>query len=286
MLYYEFYGLKADPFIKNAMIGRQSFESRDFENAAEQLRSAVERNGVALITATPGLGKSHTIDRFLSSLDSTKNYAAYICPAFVSAIEFYRLLSTALGLDPSGNRQRLVSRIKSHILTTYRRGRSLVLVIDEAQDLKLDILNQLHILLNFEHDSVDAFTLILSGSPSLNETMETRESLTALKQRITNHYDYVGLADAEIPLYLRHKLEFAGGNNLMIDETAIKILCPASHGISRTIDHIMSDALAYGAQRKKSSIDGEVMQFAVDNQSLVARKRFSEKTSVMKSKSP
>ena len=108
--------------IKNAMIGQQSFESMDFENAAEQLRSSVERNGVALITATPGLGKSHTIDRFLSSLDSTKNYAAYICPAFVSAIEFYQMLSTALGLDPSGNRQRLVSRIKSHILTTYRPG--------------------------------------------------------------------------------------------------------------------------------------------------------------------
>lgn len=283
MNYYEYYGLKFDPFIKNSMIGHQSFESRDFYNAMDQLKAGTARNGVVLLTATPGLGKSHTIDRFLMSLDSAKYYSAYVCPAFVSSLECYRMIAQALGLDSTGNKQRVINRIKAHILSCYKRGRSLVLIIDEAQDLKMDILAELHIFLNFERDSLDVCTLILTGNPSLNETIETIEKLDALKQRITNHYDYVGLSDDEIPRYLKHKLEFAGGSDLFINEEALRILEPASRGISRMIDHIMTAALAYGAQTNKGIIDADVMQFAIDSQSLIARKRFSSKASSKKS---
>lgn len=282
MNYYEYYGLKFDPFTKNAMLGHQSFKSRDFYNAMDQLKAGTERNGVVLLTAIPGLGKSHTIDRFLASLDTSKYYSAYVCPAFVSPLDFYRMIAQALGLDSTGNKQRLITRIKAHILACYKRGRSLVLIIDEAQDLKMTILAELHIFLNFERDSIDACTLILTGNPSLNETIETIEKLEALKQRITNHYDYIGLSDDEIPLYLKHKLEFAGGTNLIIDDSAIHILEPASRGISRIIDHIMTAALAYGAQTNKSSIDAETMQFAIDSQSLIVRKRFSAQASSKK----
>lgn len=279
MNYYEYYNLKFDPFIKNALVGHQSFESRDFYNAMNLLHAGVARNGVVLLTASSGLGKSHTIDRFLASLDNTKYYSAYVCPAFVTPLEFYRMVAHALGLDSTGNKQRIITRIKAYILTCYKRGRSLVLILDEAQDAKLEILAELHVFLNFERDSLDACTLIITGNPNLNETIETMEKLEALKQRITNHYDYVGLSDDEIPRYLKHKLEFASGSDLIIDRAAIRLLGPASRGISRTIDHIMSDALAYGAQTNKSIIDSEVMQFAIDNQSLTARKRFSEKAS-------
>ena len=252
--YYEFFGLTHDPFPKNAMVGHQTYESRDFYNATEQLEAGAERNGVIVITALPGLGKSLTIDRFLASLDTTKHFSAYVCPAFVSTVEFYRMVATALGLDPTGNKQRLIMRIKAHVLSSYKRGRSLVLVIDEAQDLKMDILKELHIFLNYERDSVDACTLVLTGNPVLNE----------------------------IPLYLKHKLEFAGGSNVIIEDEAIRSLRVASRGVSRVIDHIMTDALAYGAMKKRTTIDAEIMQFAIDNQSLVARKRFTAKASSKK----
>ena len=119
--------------------------------------------------------------------------------------------------------------------------------------------------------------MVLSGGPSLNDLIETTEKLSALYQRITNHYDFTGLSDEEIPLYLKHKLEFAGGNNLIIDDDALRVLGTASCGISRVIDHIMTDALAYGAQIGRNRIDAEIMQVAANNQSLTARKRFSAK---------
>lgn len=279
MNYFEHFGLSLDPFLKNAMQGHQSFLSRDFHNASEILRSGVERNGVVILTAGPGLGKSHAIDRFLSGLDTSRRSGTYVCPPFVSVTEFYRMIAQELGLDPTGNKQRLQCRIKTHIYSVYKRGRPIVLVVDEAQDLKYAVLEELHIFLNFDHDTTDAFTLILSGGPALNEIIDTTEKLASLKQRITNHYDFKGLSDEEIPLYLKHKLEFAGGNNLILDDDALRCLCTASCGISRTIDHIMTDALAYGAQTGRNRIDAEIMQVAIDNQSLVLRKRFSTKAS-------
>lgn len=279
MNYYKFFGLSIDPFLKNAMQGHPSFLSTDFHNASEILRSGVERNGVVLLTAEPGQGKSHAVDRFLAGLDTSRNSGLYVCPPFVPITEFYRMIAKELGLDPTGNKQRLQSRIKTHIYSVYKRGRPIVLVVDEAQDLKFSVLEELYVLLNFDHDTTDAFTLILSGGPSLNETIDTTEKLSPLKQRITNHYDFNGLSDEEIPLYLKHKLEFAGASNLLIDDNALRCLSTASCGISRTIDHIMSDALAYGAQLGRTRIDAEIMQVAIDNQSLVSRNRFSKKSS-------
>ena len=72
MKYYQHFGMRLDPFEKNSIKDHHSFESLDFKIATEQLVSATERNGFALITALPGLGKSHAIDRFLESLDTAK----------------------------------------------------------------------------------------------------------------------------------------------------------------------------------------------------------------------
>ena len=99
------------------------------------------------------------------------------------------------------------------------------------------------------------------------------EKLDSLKQRVTSHYNFTGLTNDEIPAYVSHKLEFAGGSNILVDEGAFKVLCESSQGISRTIDHIMSDALRWGIQLKRRTIDAEVMQRAVDSQSLMEQER-------------
>ena len=69
--------------------------------------------------------------------------------------------------------------------------------------------------------------------------------------------------------YVFHKLQLAGGSNLLIDDAAMKILCESSQGISRTIDHIMSYALTWGIQMHHPTMDADVMQRAVDSQSLL-----------------
>ena len=269
MDFLEYFGLSFDPFEKNALKDRQSFLSNDHQKASSALSGALSRNGIALITARSGLGKSHVIDQFLGSLDSGTHPHAYVVPGIASPIDLYRLLCSGFKLDPSGNRQRLLSRLQAFLYSTYARNRPAVIVIDEAHDLKITTLAELRILRNFEHDSIDVFTLILTGEPSLASVIQTRDSLDSLHQRITNHYRFNGLSNDEVTAYVNHKLAFAGGSDFLVDPGAYQVLCDSSQGISRTIDHIMSDALRWGFQLRHQTIDAEIMQHAVDSQALV-----------------
>ena len=252
----DYYGLAFDPFEKNSLLGRQSFISRDHRKATEAMQAASTKNGFAVITAKSGLGKSHATDRFLESLDASAYTPAYVVPGMATITELYRMLCIQFKLDPSGNKQRLLHSVKHFLYNCFMRKKPAVIVIDEAQDLKVDTLAELRILRNFDRDSTDVFTLILTGEPLLASMIQNKERLDSLKQRVTSHYNFTGLTNEEISAYITHKLAFAGGSDILIDEKAVNLLCESSQGISRTIDHIMSDALRWGIQM--SRVDGGI----------------------------
>ena len=264
----DYYGLAFDPFEKNALIGRRSFESLDHKKAVSAMEAATARNGFAVITAKPGHGKSHATDRFLESLDLSAHTAGYVSPGMVTSTELYRMLCGQFSLEQNGNRQRLLENVKHFLYSCYLKKKPAVVVIDEAHDLKVDTLAELRILMNFNRDSTDVFTLILSGDLVLANMLQNKEKLEPLRQRVTNHYNFNGLSNEEITAYVAHKLAFAGGSDILMDDGALKVLCESSQGVSRTIDHIMSDALKWGIQMNHRTIDAEVMQRAVDSQSL------------------
>ncbi len=269
MAFLDFYGLEFDPFEKNALLGRQSFESRDHQKALSAMNAAAGRNGFAVITARSGLGKSHAIDRFLASLDTSAHTIGYVAPGMVSANELYRMLCSQFKLDPSGNKQRLLHSVKNFLQNCFLRKKPAVVVIDEAQDLKIETLSELRILMNFDRDSTNMFSLVLAGEPILASMIQNKEQLDSLRQRVTSHYNYTGLSNDEVRAYVNHKLAFANAPDILVDDEAFTILSESSQGISRTIDHIMSDAFTWGFQMKRRTIDAEVMQRAVDSQSLV-----------------
>ena len=265
----DYYGLSFDPFGKNALIGRQSFVSLDHQKAQAAMENAALRNGVAVITAKPGLGKSHAMDRFLDSLDPSSYTVGYISPGTVTSTELYRLLCIHFKLEYIGNKQRLLGNLKHFLYSCYMKKKPAVVIVDEAHDLKTDTLAELRILRNFNRDSTDVFALILTGEPSLASMLQNKEKLESLRQRVTSHYNFNGLSNEEISAYVNHKLAFAGGSDILVDDGAFKVLCESSQGISRIIDNIMSDALKWGIQMNHRTIDSEVMQRAVDSQSLL-----------------
>ena len=90
----------------------------------------------------------------------------------------------------------------------------------------------------------------------------------ALRQRITVHYNYEGLSDKEVPEYIQHKLELAGGSRDILDGGAVSAIHGYSEGNARKIDNLMTDALTLGAQQDKRTIDAETILAATGNQSL------------------
>ena len=154
----------------------------------------------------------------------------------------------------------------SHYLYHEKR-QPLLLAIDEAQYLSNSILNDIKMLMNYGYDSVNCFTLILCGESHLNGVLRTQPH-KALRQRITVHYNYQGLSDAEAVEYITHKLKCAGSSKAIIDDAAIKAVVGQTHGNPRLIDNIMSDAIVIGAQQDKKTIDVDVILAAANNQNL------------------
>lgn len=263
-----FYGLSCNPFDKQSLNVKDTFESRDQKAMMNRLSYLKDVRGIGVFTAAPGMGKSYCLRCFEDSLNENLYDMRYICLSTVSVGEFYKLLSEELGLEAKGGKTIMFKAIQDRIAYLYKEKKQpLILAIDEAQYLGNPILKDLKMLMNFSYDSVNCFSLILSGEPYLNNTLE-KPIHEALRQRITVHYAFQGLQPDEITSYIRHKLRLAGGADTLIGEDALSALTGYCHGNPRIIDNVMSDALILGAQLGRSCIDSEVILAAVNEQML------------------
>jgi type II secretory pathway predicted ATPase ExeA len=121
--------------------------------------------------------------------------------------------------------------------------------------------------MNFRYDSLNCFTLILSGEPVLNRTLE-RPVNEALRQRITVHYTFKGLSPDETVAYILHKIRTAGGSESIVGEDALTAITSFCKGNPRIIDNLMTTALKAGSQMEKNTIDSDVILVAANEQAL------------------
>lgn len=262
-----FFGLTCNPFEKQGSVSGECFQSRDFQEMTGALGHAKNGRGIAVFTSPPGAGKTFAVRDFVRKLNPNLYQTAYICLSTVSIAEFYKQLCSALGIPPKGGKPGMFRAIQEQIWYLYKEKRQpLILIVDEAQYLNTAILNDLKMLMNYDYDSLNCFTLILCGESYLNSTLR-KPVHEALRQRITVHYEFRGLSDEEVPAYVRHKIRSAGGSEQIINEAAMSALNSMSQNNPRVIDNIMSDALVVAMQAGKHVIDAEVILSAVNNQS-------------------
>ena len=232
-----FYGLSCNPFDKHSLKISDSFESADQKSMMNRLSYLKDVRGIGVFTASPGMGKSFCLRQFESSLNKNLYDMKYICLSTVSVGEFYKQLCDQLGLETKGGKTIMFRAIQDRIHYLYKEKKQpLILAIDEAQYLSNAVLKDLKMLMNFNYDSLNCFTLILSGEPYL--------------------------------AYIRHKIRLAGGADTLVGEDALSAVTGYCHGIPRIIDNVMSDAIMLGAQLGRSCIDSEVILAAVNEQAL------------------
>ena len=184
MSFKSFYGLSCNPFDKQSLRVQDTFESEDQKAMMNRLSYLKDVRGIGVFTAAPGMGKSHCLRCFEDSLNENLYDMHYICMSTVSVGEFYKLLCEELGLDTKGGKTIMFKSIQDRITYLYKEKKQpFILAIDEAQYLANPILKDLKMLMNFSFDSINCFTLILSGEPYLNNTLE-KPIHEALRQRI------------------------------------------------------------------------------------------------------
>ncbi|QJA05420.1 AAA family ATPase [Thermosulfurimonas marina] len=249
--YLAFFGLKDHPF-RITPDTEYFYPSRAHKAALEALRYAIlRREGFLVLTGEPGLGKTLLIRLLFRELPPEVETAVILTPA-LGPEELLEAILEDLELPHTGPKENLLRGFRDYLLRLAEGGRTLLLVVDEAQNLPAESLEELRLLSNFETEKGKLLQILLSGQPLLEEKLR-RPELSQLAQRITLWERLEPLSPEETLDYVRFRLARAGGAGITFEKRAEKELYRLSRGIPRVINKLMDRTLlvayAYGRPR-------------------------------------
>jgi len=245
-MYLDFYNLKAQPF-NITPDPRYLFFSRCHREAFEHIIFGItQQKGFIQITGEIGAGKSTLCRAVLEELDENFSTALILNPV-MTGIQLLRSVLRELDLDDRGNdRVRLTDRLNTFLLERANAETDVVLLIDEAQDMTPDLLEQVRLLSNLETDDRKLLQIVLVGQPELR-TMLSGDSLRQLSQRITVRYHLDPIRKDEVEAYILHRLQVAGSNGRpSFTAAAYRSIHRHSRGVPRLINAICDKALLCG----------------------------------------
>jgi general secretion pathway protein A len=246
------------------------FQSQEHEEALARLRYLVaERTMYAgLLSGEIGCGKSITGRVFAAGLDPVQHAVVFFENAHFRFADHIRQFARTAGLGDAIARARTAAQVYELARTTVsylhdREHRHVVLVFDEAQDLRADTLADLKRLLNLNDDGVGRLTLILIGQPELRLCIRAHPPID---QRISLRYHLGGMQAADCSAYLRHRLRVAGHPTGVLFETgAEQILASASAGVPREINRLAKLALETARAEGACAVAIGHVQAAIDD---------------------
>jgi type II secretory pathway predicted ATPase ExeA len=200
-------------------------------------------DGFVVITGEIGAGKTTLIESFLRQLDSDV-VIAQINQTQVSAVEFLQSVLVQFGFSPfKMKKAELIATINSFLIEQYAAGRKVLLVIDEAQNLSLKVLEEIRLLSGIEATKEKVLRIILAGQPELNEKLDSPE-LVQLAQRVRLRFHLGALSKEDLRSYILHRLDVAGadGRAIFAEDTFPEIM-KYSGGIPRLVNTLCDTAM-------------------------------------------
>jgi general secretion pathway protein A len=253
-----FFGFKKSPF-SDSPDAKQFFASQAATQIKARLQFLVDHRGAGLLTGEVGTGKSTAARTFIAGLNPSLFKVLYLHWTSGSVLDLLRQIAFELGLQPAHMRGDLTRQISEAIVRLNEsKKQHPILILDEAQLLRHDTLEQIPLLLNFGMDSSHYLTLLLVGQPLLRRTLSLQMH-EPLRQRIAVQYHLQGLSRDELDAYLAHQLKASGVTQQLFDDTARQALYQATKGILRRINSISLTALRLAASRKVNVVDEPIL---------------------------
>lgn len=233
---------------------------RHQEGLAHLLYGINMGGGFVALTGEVGTGKTTLCRCLLQQLPANVDIALILNPK-LDVIELLTTICDELGIVYNKSLQtskNFIDNINQYLLTAYSRGRRTVLLIDEAQNLSLEVLEQIRLLTNLETSKAKLLQIILVGQPELKQLL-SRQELRQLNQRITARYHLLPLSIDETRAYIQHRLTVCNGEPGLFNDRAIRKIYQFSSGIPRIINILCDRALLGAYATNVRSISPEII---------------------------
>ena len=251
-MYISYFGLTENPFSLTPDPRFLYMSQRHREALAHLLFGMGEKGGFVLLTGEVGTGKTTLCRSLLEQVPEGVEVALVLNPKQTS-LELVASLCDELKVSyptPTDSLKVLIDHLNRHLLDIHAKGRRTVVIIDEAQNLSTDVLEQVRLLTNLETSTQKLLQILLIGQPELQDMMAKPE-LRQLGQRVTARYHLTPLSPEETAAYIEHRLEVAGCKRPLFTRSTLHLIHRLSGGIPRLINTICDRALlgAYGRKR-------------------------------------
>jgi type II secretory pathway predicted ATPase ExeA len=257
-----FFGFTRTPFGRDlapSMLHRHTSHGE----AVARIGWCVTERRIGVITGEVGAGKTVAIRAALSTLDPTRHTIIYLPNPTIGVRGIHHQIVAALGGQPLVHHATLVPQTTDALATEQaERGRTPVLVIDEAHLLDHPQLESIRMLTNHDLDSTSPFACLLVGQPTLRRRMKLG-ALAALDQRIGLRYAMAPMTPQETTSYLRHHLTLAGRSDTLFSDDATTLIHQTSRGYPRAVNNLALQALVAAFAADKTIVDESSTRTAV-----------------------
>lgn len=264
-MYKDFYGLSDKPFtiVPNPAL---LYPSRKHRMALTYLEyGLLESTGFIVLTGEIGTGKTTLIRHLLASIGAEIEVAV-LFNTNVGPEDLLRLILQEFEIEPAGqDKSANLELLNAFLIEKYSQGRKCLLIIDEAQNLSKDALEEVRMLSNLQTETASLLQMALVGQPELRDKLR-HPSLAQLKQRVTVSYHLGVMTRHETGEYIVHRLSKTGAQDPhMFDEQAVDLIQEHSGGVPRTINILCDAALVYGFADEAPAITKDIVEQVISD---------------------
>jgi len=259
-MYRTFYGLIRPPFEMTPDPGFLYLGDTHREGLATLVYGVRSRKGFVMLTGEVGTGKTTLLHALLAQLDGNTD-SAYIFNPCLEPLDFFQLLFDDLGIEQKcTSKAEYLLALNHYLIDRLQNDRTVLLIIDEAQNLSREMLEEIRLLSNLETPNSKLIQILLVGQPELGEMLD-RDDLRQLRQRIVLRYALKPFDADELEAYVEERLRLAGYTGKGIfKRSAYRELFAVTGGVPRLVNVVCDGALLTGYGRDRPTLDAEIIR--------------------------